>query len=715
VTPAAQQPSWFAQALQNTVGAGLRWLLVHLLWTWPVAGSTWVGQRIIAEPAAAIAALGAIIAVPLLVSTGIEHGFWGRNVATAWRNEGVARENVGTIERVLAAHETEAPPPVFGWQTRALPDSERRQARRAAWESRRDDLQRALREEQAVVPSWFFPLPPHLPWPESQLGWACFYGLHHFLFGTIYPPIVATYLLVGLLLAWRTSPRRRAGRWRAARAATPRGSLLLGLDADLRPYFLTPADRNRHIFVAGTTGSGKSEALRLLARNDIDAGRGVVFFDMKGDREQAQALFEIASGAGRQDDFLFFTADPKTPCHAYNGAGAADPAVLVDRIMMAGEWSNEPYYPKVAEAVLGRVIPALASRQRLLTLEDVRLAVGDAIGLRLASKWADAREQPKIAADLENFRRYFEDTSGLRHNLDQLCRLRERMCTAAADIDFLEVFGRNRILYIELNAQLQEKLARSIARLMLEDFKQLSGRLSSRPDARHPFSLYIDEARYALYDGFVGLITQCRSAGIGVVLATQSPFDFRNGIDDQVLRAVAQNTNTKLFFCQKDHESAEYCARQAGTCDTIKRTTQMIDEGAFGGQAESGVYSDREVKEFIAHPDELKRMPAGKALLIKGTAECEVIHVEYRPTALRAAFAPVLPRQWRAGDRAQLGHDRPALDLQVLIDAEKAREQGELVKRSEAKTTASGTPEGGVVRKKSERSPLAKKKGSVSS
>ena len=60
---AAQQPSWCADALQNTVGAGLRWLLVHLFWTWPKAGSTWVGQHMIAQPAAALFAVGAILRV----------------------------------------------------------------------------------------------------------------------------------------------------------------------------------------------------------------------------------------------------------------------------------------------------------------------------------------------------------------------------------------------------------------------------------------------------------------------------------------------------------------------------------------------------------------------------------------------------------------------------------------------------------------------------
>src|SRR5205823_1960271 len=145
---------------------------------------------------------------------------------------------------------------------------------------------------------------------------------------------------------------------------------------------------------------------------------------------------------------------------------------------------------------------------------------------------------------------------------------------------------------------------------------------------RRPFSLYIDEARHAVYDGFVGLITQCRSAGIGLVLATQSPLDFKTGADDGVMRAITQNTNAKLFFRQVDHDSAEFCANLAGTVDSVSRTTQLIDEGLFGPE-KSGVYSEREVKEYLAHPDRLKRLPTGRALLIKGTDECAMIQVDY--------------------------------------------------------------------------------------
>jgi hypothetical protein len=434
--------------------------------------------------------------------------------------------------------------------------------------------------------------------------------------------------------------------------------------------------------------------LRLLARDDIERGRGLVFIDMKGDREQAHTVFELACQAGRKDDFLFFTTDVLTPCHSYNGTAYGTPDVLVDRLMMSGDWSKEPFYPGVAQAALDRVIPALASRDKILTPADIRLAVGEKEALRLVSSWASSGDANRLRADLEHWPRYYDDTAGLRSHLDHICRLRDRMCTPVGEINFREVFSRNRIAYIELNAQMHEKLARSIARLMLEDFKQVSGYLASHPDERHPFSLYVDEARNAVYPGFVGLISQCRSAGIGVVLATQSPFDFQEFGDAGVMRAIAQNTGTKLFFHQTEHASAEYCAQQAGTCESVKRTTQRV-KGAIGEPEESGVYSDRDVREFIAHPDKLKRMPKGMALIIRGEEECDVLDVDYQPVTLRVPFPPALPRKWRQGDERWLGYDRGALDLAKVLEEEQVKAAGEVAKRG----GGSPGPDSGPVRR----------------
>jgi hypothetical protein len=120
--------------------------------------------------------------------------------------------------------------------------------------------------------------------------------------------------------------------------------------------------------------------------------------------------------------------------------------------------------------------------------------------------------------------------------------------------------------------------------------------------------------------------------------------------------------------------------------------TQMIDEGLLGGESQSGVYPDREVKEFIAHPDELKRLAAGRALLIRGTDECAVIQVDYQPTETKSEFAPTRPRIWREGDRKRLGLERAALGVRALVEKKKAQRKGELANRNQPQLTEAIAP-----------------------
>jgi hypothetical protein len=268
--------------------------------------------------------------------------------------------------------------------------------------------------------------------------------------------------------------------------------------------------------------------------------------------------------------------------------------------------------------------------------------------------------------------------SGLRANLQEFLHLPDRLCVAHGDIDFREVHRRNRIVYLELNSQMRREAAGALARLVLEDIKHLSGSLAAGPaEARKPFTVYIDEAGNCRYKGFVPFISQCRSAGISLVLATQSPLDFNGPDGEQVMLAVVQNTATKLIFCQLDHESAEYCADLGGTRDTVKRTTQMVEASPFGGLMASGVYSDRPAKEYFVHTDVIKALPVGRAYLIQPGGVRLPIQVDYQPTLIDVPFAPVIPRKWRSGDREALRQDIPPLDLlgQVILAA-KRRAQG---------------------------------------
>jgi hypothetical protein len=52
---------------------------------------------------------------------------------------------------------------------------------------------------------------------------------------------------------------------------------------DDQPVEIPAAERRRHVYVIGQTGTGKSTLLRNLILQDIDDGRGVGFIDPHGD------------------------------------------------------------------------------------------------------------------------------------------------------------------------------------------------------------------------------------------------------------------------------------------------------------------------------------------------------------------------------------------------------------------------------------------------
>lgn len=49
-----------------------------------------------------------------------------------------------------------------------------------------------------------------------------------------------------------------------------------------RPVYISPADRQRHMYIIGKTGTGKSELLKLMALQDINEGRGICVIDPHG-------------------------------------------------------------------------------------------------------------------------------------------------------------------------------------------------------------------------------------------------------------------------------------------------------------------------------------------------------------------------------------------------------------------------------------------------
>src|SRR5215470_1833255 len=81
-----------------------------------------------------------------------------------------------------------------------------------------------------------------------------------------------------------------AGIWNALQKTPHRRNqgLLLGHEIieeqfTAKPIVLNDSVLLEHIWIVGTTGSGKTTLIRLSAQDNIRQGRGIVYFDLHGD------------------------------------------------------------------------------------------------------------------------------------------------------------------------------------------------------------------------------------------------------------------------------------------------------------------------------------------------------------------------------------------------------------------------------------------------
>ncbi len=100
----------------------------------------------------------------------------------------------------------------------------------------------------------------------------------------------------------------------AASPAIPTSGTAIGdsnFPGDRRPLALDTQARLRHVEVLGPTGTGKSTLLVNMAVQDLEAGRGVVLLDPKGDL--VQSVLERMPAARRNDVIVLDPADTTWP------------------------------------------------------------------------------------------------------------------------------------------------------------------------------------------------------------------------------------------------------------------------------------------------------------------------------------------------------------------------------------------------------------------
>jgi hypothetical protein len=176
------------------------------------------------------------------------------------------------------------------------------------------------------------------------------------------------------------------------------------------------------------------------------------------------------------------------------------------------------------------------------------------------------------------------------------------------------------VVLFSLNSSTYGKLAAQLGTLAVQDIvcaagHRLSAGLSSRPPSLA--TVAIDESS-VLGENLITLFARCREAGIGALAATQEMADFERvapGLRDQVLG----NTAFKLIHRQDVPSSAQTVAQMAGT-ETVWEESERIGGSPLAGSLLGGHRNGRGTRrlgeQFVVHPNEIKSLGTGQAVLI---------------------------------------------------------------------------------------------------
>jgi type IV secretory pathway TraG/TraD family ATPase VirD4 len=384
----------------------------------------------------------------------------------------------------------------------------------------------------------------------------------------------------------------------------------------------------------GATGSGKTILQVLLALAAIKRGFGVIYIDPKGDDFVREQLRAAASRAGRQCREF----DPQGNT-IYNPFDRGSNTEIADKLL-AAEVFTKPHYQRLAQRYIGHVVRALRLAGVPVSLATVVEHMHNGRLASLTRKMSPTDARPLLAY-LETLTAQQErDLAGAR---DRLAILAESdvghlldPATGGVQIDLRESLDRGDVVLFRLEADRRPLAAEMLGAAIIQDLVAIS---DERQHGEHrPALVIIDELSAFGAPQTPRLFGRGRGASLSQLLGTQEVADL--GPNDTnvlgggggILAQVAGNIEVLLCGRQNMPASAELVAAIGGTRGAWI-TTEQTHAPAAG--LLTGLGSRSRGREYVVHPDTIKRLDVGEFVVIEPRLGRAVIVRVFHPDELR--------------------------------------------------------------------------------
>lgn len=380
-------------------------------------------------------------------------------------------------------------------------------------------------------------------------------------------------------------------------------------------------DNSKHIFISGTTGSGKTVALSNFIRSACIKNYGALIIDGKGDEGQG-SLLEITKLFCKTYNRKLYIVSMNDPeiSNKYNPFIRANETVAKDMLINMTTWSEE-HYKTNTERYLQRLIKLLKLANINLSFNSIVKNIKSDKFIALSKNLADnkiiSKDEHLSNLDIAKASSKIADNASARFLTISESKVGELFNERGVDI--YKALKEKAIIIFVLNPLLYPETAQAMGRLILIDTKKAVSKLFNSENRK--FFIF-DEINVYASSVLVDLINKSRSANITCIPATQSLSDLENETGDKFKNQIIENCNNYIVLRQNSFKSAEEWAKTIGTKQTMLMTYQMNEEGS------TKMGSSRRVREFIVHPDEIKSQGVGEAIYIsRDRKQCDRIKV----------------------------------------------------------------------------------------
>jgi DNA helicase HerA-like ATPase len=321
------------------------------------------------------------------------------------------------------------------------------------------------------------------------------------------------------------------------------------------PTFIGPKDRQRHVYIIGKTGVGKTELLKSMLSQDIRNGKGLCFIDPHGDA--AEEILEYIPPERAEDVIYFDPSDANRPM----GLNIMEANTEEQQHFMASAIINLMYklYDPQRTGIVGPRFEHAVRNAMLTVMAEPGNTFIEVNRILTDPKFVN-QLLPKVKDPI--IRRYWTDqiaqTSDFHKSetLDYIASKFGRFVTNKAirniigqsksSFDFRKVMDEGKILIINLSkGKLGEENSSFLGLVLIPKILAAAMSRAEMPESeRRDFFLYVDEFQNFATQDFATILSEARKYKLNLVVANQ----FIGQMEEEVKNAIFGNVGTIVAF-----------------------------------------------------------------------------------------------------------------------------------------------------------------------